>query len=226
MINTKIKKIRSSILTALVSGAVASPLAFADDIEIYTGTKNEDSIVNIMFLLDTSGSMDYTVSGTNQTRMKQAKDALKAVINDLPGDMRVGLSRFNTPGGSVLTPARRLDEVIEQDVILRPIDNDSDGYEEEGTTEETFVYTPTLEFSKTTGTSTGSDTIIAEISDDKYDAIDCIAGGALDITNHYIEIPYLYNSYWYRCSSLTGLVFDDLEIPNGAKITDSLRWPS
>lgn len=224
MINTKIKKIRSSILTALVSGAVASPLAFADDIEIYTGTKNEDSIVNIMFLLDTSGSMDYTVSGTNQTRMKQAKDALKAVINDLPGDMRVGLSRFNTPGGSVLTPARRLDEVIEQDVILRPIDNDSDGYEEEGTTEETFVYTPTLEFSKTTGTSTGSDTIIAEISDDKYDAIDCIAGRrALDITNHYIEIPYLYNPYWYRyrCSSLTGLVFDDLEIPNGAKITDA-----
>lgn len=201
-------KLKTSMRSLMLSTLVGSPIVLADDIEIYTGTDNEDAIVNIIFMMDTSGSMDSKISGTNETRMRQAKDALKAVVNDLPGDMRVGLGRYNTPAGSILTPARALDEVIELDITIQPTGNDSDAYEREGRTEETIVYSDYLKFEP----SIGSDD--TKVASDDYDAEQCVNGSTFIRAAQYASFPYDGSN----CRDMNAFIFQDLEIPQGATI--------
>lgn len=201
-------KLRITLLSSIISGVIYSPIALSDDIEIYTGSKDTESIVNIMFMLDTSGSMDYNVSGSNQTRMEQAQDALKAVISELPGDMRVGLGRYNTPAGSILLPARRLDDVIEQDIIKQPTDNYSDAHEEDGRSDNTIVFNDELLFEPTTYSI--SDTIHYE----NEDAEECSGGGDYQYTNQYAGIPF--DGSW--CTEVNAFLFRNLSIPRNAKI--------
>lgn len=204
----KKNNLKITLLSSIISGAIYSPLAFSDDIEIYTGSKDTESIVNIMFMLDTSGSMSYGVSGTNQTRMEQAQDALKTVISELPGDMRVGLGRYNTPAGSILLPARRLDEIIEQDIIKQPTDNYSDAHEEDGRSENTIVYNDELLFEPTTYSI--SDIIYHE----NEDAEECVGGSNFLYTSQYAGIPF-DQTY---CREVNAFLFRNLSIPQNARI--------
>ncbi|HTO19475.1 MAG TPA: PilC/PilY family type IV pilus protein [Pseudomonas sp.] len=104
---------------ALAAGAFAYSLsathtALADDIEIYvTRDLPADQRVrpNILFILDSSGSMRTTVSGTRKSRNQVVREVTKELVDDLKvsGDVNVGLMRFNsTDGGRVLYPVQRL----------------------------------------------------------------------------------------------------------------------
>ena len=94
------------ISCALVIG---SNLGRADDIEIYFNSGNSaaaTSVIrsNVLFILDTSGSMSLNVRGTSQTRLKEMKDAVKYVLNNTE-DINVGLMRFKSNrGGAVIFP--------------------------------------------------------------------------------------------------------------------------
>lgn len=207
------KFLKNTINSMMLSAMVGSPIVFADDIDIYLGSENDEATVNIIFMLDTSGSMTSRVSGTNDTRMRQAQDALKAVINDLPGDMRVGLGRYNTPAGSILTPALPLDQEIEVDITVQPSGRDDDAYQRVNNNDETIVNYDYLKFEP----KSYSDDVKVDYDGD--DAEMCINNSNHQVDGSYFEIPSVsYDS----CLKVNAITFDRVSIPAGAKITSAV----
>src|SRR3989344_8509655 len=68
----------------------------ADDTEIYfsSASTSAGARSNVLFILDTSGSMGFNLSGTSTTRMFVMKDALTSILSSVE-DINVGLARFN-----------------------------------------------------------------------------------------------------------------------------------
>lgn len=206
------KKLKKKALPFLISvGTSASVgIIYAEDIEIYLGSNDTNSSVNVMFMLDTSGSMGSEISGSNDTRMHQAKEGLKEVINSLPGDMRVGLGRFNDPGGSVLFPARALDDELLTDIIKRVSYKEDDAFERTKT-DEVFVYTDTLDFEPNVRTES------IKVRDEYDDAEECPSGNDLYIINQTAGISYDSSG----CQELNSFIFRDFDIPQGASISSA-----
>ena len=102
------------LLPAIALGIVAGlPVQLtADDTEIYLGNINVSAGVrpNVLFILDTSGSMSNT-DGMSQDRLDRMKDALKTILDDA-NNINVGLMRFTDPGGPVLFPVSYIDEDV------------------------------------------------------------------------------------------------------------------
>jgi len=100
----------SSFLASFCIGALAAVpgTAAADDTEIYLGSDalidNQQLVKpNVLFLLDTSGSMSADVSGTGMDRLDNMKVAVKTIL-DNTSNINVGLMRFTDPGGPILFP--------------------------------------------------------------------------------------------------------------------------
>ncbi|WP_455210277.1 PilC/PilY family type IV pilus protein [Kaarinaea lacus] len=82
--------------------------ALADDTEIFFGnTTNSTKLPNVLFILDTSGSMKTEVGNTNKTRMQHMQQALNNILTTATG-VNVGLMRFNDPGGPILFPVSNI----------------------------------------------------------------------------------------------------------------------
>ena len=113
--------------TSLLSGRLAAtlfaallalpPASLAEDTEIFFGgaTSGDDVIrPNVLFIMDTSGSMSSTVYGTGKSRMENMKEALHAIL-DSTSNVNVGLMRFHsrdnseTDGGPILFPIANID---------------------------------------------------------------------------------------------------------------------
>ena len=103
--------------------------AMGDDLDIYLGTA--DSAVtykpNVMFIMDTSGSMTNK-DGTSSSRMLRVKDALKTALNSAT-NLNAGLMRFSNVGGPVLYPVRDIDSYVTPEIIRSTADSGSDAYE-------------------------------------------------------------------------------------------------
>lgn len=103
-------------MAAFAYSLSAAHTALADDIEIYvTRDLPADQRVrpNILFILDSSGSMRTEVKGTRpeQSRNQVVRSVTKNLVDELKssGDVNVGLMRFNEEqGGRVLYPVKRL----------------------------------------------------------------------------------------------------------------------
>ncbi len=81
----------------------------ADDTEIYTAASNASVVKpNVLFILDTSTSMNNIVSGTGLSRLDNMKVALDQILQDID-NVNVGLMRFHRYGGPVLWPVSDID---------------------------------------------------------------------------------------------------------------------
>jgi type IV pilus assembly protein PilY1 len=107
------KRIRaiSFAFAALTGVAAGLPLTIhADDTDIYltTGAVTSGVRANILFVLDTSGSMTNT-DGTSPpvTRLDRMKQGLHEIL-DLANNVNVGLMRFHHRGGPVLYPVANI----------------------------------------------------------------------------------------------------------------------
>ena len=87
----------------------------ADDTEIYLGAASVSAGIrpNVLMILDTSGSMGTTVSGTGKDRMDNMKEAMKKIIDGV-NNVNVGLMRFTDPGGPILYPVSYIDEDVDK----------------------------------------------------------------------------------------------------------------
>lgn len=70
------------------------PTSFADDAEIYY-SQSTSADPNILFLLDTSGSMEATLPDSGgKTRMQVMQEVLEEVLSTAPTNLNVGLMRY------------------------------------------------------------------------------------------------------------------------------------
>ena len=131
-----IKRIRTVLLAVALSGVGAVPnAALADDTEIYTGESSIEGVnPNVLFILDTSGSMS-SMDGESKDRLDRMKDALYGLLDSVD-NVNIGLMRFTDPGGPVLFPvsaidadANTIDSAGQPDVSVRVSDNDDDAEE-------------------------------------------------------------------------------------------------
>jgi len=106
---------------------------YADDTEIYYARADVDDeknqqIANVLFLIDTSGSMCDPPNGgrrdcsKSSTKMFQLKQAFRQVIDGLDSDVRVGVGKFNGGadssgyGGYVFYPVSEMTETARTEV--------------------------------------------------------------------------------------------------------------
>lgn len=151
-------------------------LAWADDIEIYLGTGENATTYdpNVLFIMDTSGSMSGKDGGT-ESRMLRVQNALTETLSSVT-NINAGLMRFSDYGGPVLYPVRAIDDSVAPEIITSISSSGGDAYE----------------IGSVVNTSSSS----------------------LKLSSGTTEV-------------LTGLRFDDLNIPQGATITNAyIRFTS
>jgi type IV pilus assembly protein PilY1 len=105
----------------------SSGISHAEDTEIYfssgsaTGNTSAAILPNVLLILDTSGSMTATVSGTGKSRMELMKEAMVDIINGVE-DVNMGLMRFTYKnGGAIVYPIAGIDDPA-ADTVSEPDD--------------------------------------------------------------------------------------------------------
>ena len=106
--------------------------AFGDDLDIYLGTSTNAVTYNpnVLFIMDTSGSMTAT-DGTGQSRMLRVQNALKEALTSAT-NINAGLMRFSDYGGPILFPVSGVDEPIRPELITSTSNSNDDAYEING----------------------------------------------------------------------------------------------
>jgi type IV pilus assembly protein PilY1 len=106
-----------------------SSVICADDLEIYLGTAGSEVTYNpnVLFIMDTSGSMTGK-DGTTESRMLRVQNALKQTLNSVT-NINAGLMRFSDFGGPVLYPVRPIDDAVSPEIITSISQATDDAYE-------------------------------------------------------------------------------------------------
>jgi type IV pilus assembly protein PilY1 len=106
-----------------------SSVIIADDLEIYLGTAGSEVTYNpnVLFIMDTSGSMNNKDGGT-ESRMLRVQNALKQTLNSVT-NINAGLMRFSDYGGPVLYPVRPIDDSVSPEIITSISQATDDAYE-------------------------------------------------------------------------------------------------
>ncbi len=107
------KTFKIGFFAVLASAGLVAGSAFADDTEVFfppvDGAQTETVRPNILFIMDTSGSMGST-DGTNSTRLDKVKDALTKILDEMSPNTNVGLMRLSDDeGGPVLFPVSHIE---------------------------------------------------------------------------------------------------------------------
>src|SRR5690554_1882295 len=114
-----LKKVTNRWLYLLASALwLSATPVHADDTEIYFVEAKGGGQANILFLMDTSGSIRWCgassgCSSGQRTRMEELKSSFSSLVDSLGGNIRIGLGRFdssNNAGGYITYPVRGLDE--------------------------------------------------------------------------------------------------------------------
>ena len=103
---------KSVALVASVLYALSAGRAAAEDTEIFFNTAYKNTTKpNILFIMDTSGSMGSRPDGktSGPKKIEIVQDALKQILSQT-NNVNVGLSRFTVPGGPILYPVTDIDK--------------------------------------------------------------------------------------------------------------------
>ena len=117
-----------TVMGLMLVCALAPTGVYADDTEIFFAKANADNSenkpkANVLFLIDTSGSMENRSGGSGSpTKMQELKDAFSTVIDNLGSDIDVGLAKFNggydnsAYGGYVFYPVTEMDDSARSEI--------------------------------------------------------------------------------------------------------------
>ncbi len=205
---------------ALWIGAIAAIPApvYAEDIEIFLGDDTPDGeqvLPNVLFILDTSGSMSTFVDGTGMNRLDNMKQALNLILSSA-SNVNVGLARFTDPGGPILYPVSNIDSLavvaeggaaggLDTDISAPLARDDDDASELAGTlttNDNELIFGPV-----TTGTG-GSPSFLTLATGDSRNQQPT---GPIDTSNDFL----------LRANRLGALRFQNISIPRGATVLDA-----
>jgi type IV pilus assembly protein PilY1 len=230
-------KISHLLSAALLSFTVGNTsLVYADDTEIYLNSASAAGAANILFSLDTSGSMSSAVDENNngtidsgeRSRMEVLKEAMITVLDSLP-PLNAGLMRFHYYGGPILYPVANIDEyacVIEGNctpttattgivTTTNVITNGNDDVElEDGTT--MVLDRVSLNMGERAGGLCTPGSGEVSVSGGSNDAESDVGGSGYTDTSSDLEIPR-ENSQ----QQVIGMRFQNVGIPRGATVTDA-----
>jgi len=206
-------------LAALIGIAVGMPLTLqAHDTDIYLGDSALSTGVNpnVLFILDTSGSMS-SKDGGSISRINRMKNALYQILDDV-NNINVGLMRFSDPGGPILFPVSYIDEdvtVIEGtgggagtniNVQVSAFNDDAEESTIDGSMDLTSTALEVMETMGAVGTS-----IFRQVSSQANNAEQLVSNGDI-ITKNQIDL---------QSSQTNAARFENLTIPPNATILDA-----
>ncbi len=114
---------KASLLAVYLMASMQS--SWADDTEIFMSTENENSVKpNVLFIFDTSGSMNRNVSGTNDSRIDVMRDVMTTFITNI-SNLNIGMARFSVPGGPILNGVVDIDAPVDP-IALSTIGSSND----------------------------------------------------------------------------------------------------
>ncbi|OMH33723.1 PilC/PilY family type IV pilus protein [Motiliproteus sp. MSK22-1] len=210
-----------AVLWSFLATVVVCTPAWADDTEIYFGGTTTSVTVkpNVLFVLDTSGSMTSTDGGST-TRLARMKEALTNILNSAQ-DINVGLMRFTNPGGPVLYPVSYIDEEITSDsqqtaitgVLASAISSGDDDVEEDNSGVVTMDST-TLDMATIT-TSASTTDVSVRVSSGNDDAEEKVSNGDMNRTSTDLELMH------ESSEQIVGIRFDSVDIPVGSTIVSA-----
>jgi len=211
---------RNGLLGFVFTFCLLTPV-WADDTEIFFGgTTNVSVRPNVLFVLDTSSSMNSTDGGST-TRLDRMKEALRSILNSAQ-DINVGLMRFSNPGGSIIYPIKYIDEEIEEEVVAATysgthtaqvsIDNDDAVEDSSGN----VSLNDTVLSMMSVAAVSGSGSLSIPISHSSDDAEERVSNGSISLTSSDLEIMHENGSS--SREQKIGLRFLNVEIPQGATI--------
>ncbi len=219
-INKSIRSFSQALACALLA---ISPV-WADDTEIFFGDFSDGEISpNVLFVVDTSGSMGNTVSGTGMTRMQNVQAALTTLLTNL-NDVNVGLMRFSNPGGPVLFQVDYIDRDLNEtegeliDVSYSISDDDDDAQEVVSSGEMVLDDQRLKMVTLTVGTF---GTAFDDIDDYRDDAEEEVDKGGQNVTRNSSDLDITHDSASSGDEHLVGLRFTGMNIPQGATVTNA-----
>ena len=230
-------KLSHLLATAMLTFAVGntSPV-YADDTEIYLNSGLTSGAANILFNLDTSGSMGSHVDENNngvidsgeRIRMEVLKEAMLTVLDSLPS-LNAGLMRYHYYGGPILYPVANVDQfacVIEgncttatattgvQTVTNVLIDGNDDAEQEGALTVTLDRVALDVGERAAGGCSTTSGT--KRVAGGKDDAESDVSGNGYSRNSSDLELPRDGSD-----EQVVGMRFRSVAIPAGATVTDA-----
>lgn len=118
--------------SAALFAAMTAVSVWADDLEIYLGTAGQQVTYdpNVLFIMDTSGSMTDKDGGT-ESRMLRVQNALREVLGSAT-NVNAGLMRFSDYGGPVLYPIRPIDDPVVPELVVSVSQSSDDAHEVSG----------------------------------------------------------------------------------------------
>ena len=191
---------------------MAATPVMADDTDIFFGATPDspNTRPNVLFILDTSGSMGTEVGNTNRTRMQHMQEALNQILDNATG-VNVGLMRFTGPGGPVLFPVSNIDSALGQATPSTPskaissriTDSADDAEEQNGSVTLNSARLEAVYVGGDTGTSS------AQISIGEDDAEETLSNSQVSRNSNTINI---------NSNQINGFRFNNTGIPKGANI--------
>lgn len=224
---TWLEKLLVAAVSALIT--LMSVSALADDTEVFLGAGSSSSNIkpNVLFIIDTSGSMDWDscpddnpgCSTAGQSRLEVMQDALTQILNKA-NDINIGLMTFNSRGGPVRYPISYIDaDASEVESggfnIVTPVASSSDDAEENIDTlldlGAVTIDDDFLHISESSGTDDAT-TLEVQVEYDSDDGEEFVSNG--DFWNDSDDLDAV-------TSILFGVRFRDVAIPPGAVITSA-----
>ncbi len=224
MIGSRSLKFILAGLVGVMTG-LPSTTVLADDTEIYLGASANQGGVrpNVMFILDTSGSMSAIVEGTGKDRLDNMKEAFNLIMDSV-NNINVGLMRFTDPGGPVLWPVSYINgdaTAIEQagsgtgfPVNVR-VTNSNDDAEQRISTGGMDLTGTELEIVRDLGAS-GAPVTVTVADDPGLRVIDQ-SNNAEQSDNNIVTGNHLN----FRSNQTNAVRFASVPVPAGATITDA-----
>ncbi len=114
------KRISQTLLTMTCVGLLSFGVSLstcASDLDIYLGSGNDTVTYkpNVLFIMDTSGSMSNQ-DGTGKTRLLRVQQALNEALSGAT-NINAGLMRFSNKGGPILYPVTDIDRFVQPQLI-------------------------------------------------------------------------------------------------------------
>lgn len=208
----RIKSFKSRALAFLATLWCTVPI-WADDTEIFFGdTSGSGARPNVLFIIDTSGSMDGEVDGTGKDRLDNVKDAMYQLMEEL-NNVNIGLMRFTNPGGPVLHPVKYIDEDVNAGSIITvdtPVSAANDDAQEILSTGQMILDGERLEIIN--ATSVGFDSFDDQVSSGDDDAEEFVDSGTSWTYSGVLDLDI---------NRRIGVRFSGSSVPDNAVITNA-----